>query len=97
MRAIVALLKYFVGGAFLLCTIGLAFIVGGAALGFTFGTTASSFSALTILIAIGVFVLLVLYVGMVAMLISGHDRLCEMTALMAERNDILRVDPGQPN
>jgi hypothetical protein len=90
MRAIVALLKYFVGAAFLICTISLAFIIGGSLVGFTFGAAGSALSSLTILIGVAVFVVLVLYVGIVALLISGHDRLCEITALMSERNELLR-------
>lgn len=90
MRAIVSLMKFFVGAAFLLCTIGLAFLIGGSLVGFTFGMTETAFSLITVLWGIVLFVVLVLYVGMVALLISGHDRLCDIVALMSERNDLLR-------
>lgn len=90
MRAIVSLLKFFVGVAFLLCTIGLAFLIGGGLVGFTFGATGSAFSIMTVIVGVGIFVVLVLYVGIVALLISGHDRLCEITRILDERNDLLR-------
>jgi hypothetical protein len=93
MRAIVALLKYFVGATFLICTIGLAFTIGAALVGFLIGDTGSLFGGMTILISIAAFIVLVLYVGMVALLISGHDRLCELTSLVDERNQLLRARP----
>ena len=92
MRAIVALLKYFVGATFLLSTIGLAFVIGAAFLTLFAGDMASLFGMTTILISVGAFVALVLYAGVVALLISGHDRLCEIAALLGERNDLIRRD-----
>lgn len=96
MRAIVALLKYFVGAAFLLCTVALAFFIGGSLVGFTFGEMGGALSIMTILGGVAVFVVLVLYIGMVALLISGHDRLCELTALMDERNELIRQRAAAP-
>lgn len=90
MRAIVSLLKFFVGAAFLLCTLGLAFLVGGSLVGFTFGETGATFSMVTVFVGIAAFIVLVLYIGIVALLISGHDRLCEITRILDERNDLLR-------
>lgn len=90
MRAIVSLLKFFVGAAFLLCTIGLAFLLGGSLVGFTFGETGATIGLMTVLLGVAAFILLVLYIGVVALLISGHDRLCEITRILDERNDLLR-------
>lgn len=95
MRAIVALLKYFVGAAFLLCTIALAFFIGGSLVGFTFGNIGGALSLVSILTGVAIFVVLVLYVGMVALLISGHDRVCEIARLMDERNELLRLRGSQ--
>jgi len=92
MRAIVSLLKFFVGAAFLFCTIGLAFVVGGSLVGFSFGEGGAALSGMSIVIGIAAFVVLVLYVGIVALLISGHDRLCEIARILDERNDLLRRD-----
>ena len=89
MRAIVSLMKFFVGAAFLLCTIGLAFILGASLIGFS-DQRLAVFGGLGVYGAIAGFILLVLYVGIVALLISGHDRLSEIAVLLAERNDLLR-------
>lgn len=90
MRVIVSLLKFFVGAAFFLCTIGLAFIVGGSLFGFTFGEAGAQFGVLMVVGGLAAFVVLVLYIGMVALLISGHDRLCDIARILDERNDLLR-------
>ncbi|HVM21938.1 MAG TPA: hypothetical protein VM308_01365 [Sphingomicrobium sp.] len=92
MRLIVSLLKLFVGTAFLICTIGLAFILGASLIGFSDDRLAL-FGGLGVYAAVVGFIVLVLYVGVVALLISGHDRLSEIAALLAERNELLRNSP----
>lgn len=87
MRAIVSLLKYFVGAAFLLSTIGLAFLLGASIAGIDGTGLGAAFGAGGIFLAILGFVVLVLYTGLIALLISGHDRLGEIADLMRERND----------
>lgn len=89
MRAIVSLLKFFVGAAFLFYTIALAFLAGASLFGFTQGWWAV-LGAIGVYAAVVGFVMLVLFTGMVALLISAHDRLNEMVALMAERNELVR-------
>jgi hypothetical protein len=87
MRAIVALLKYFVGAAFLLSTVGLALLLGASIAGLDGTPFNTTFGGLGIFVAILAFVVLVLYTGLIALLISGHDRLGEIADLMRERNE----------
>lgn len=89
MRAIVSLLKFFVGAAFLLCTIGLAFVLGAALIGFS-DERSAILGSLGVYGSVAAFVFVVLYIGIVALLISGHDRLSEIAGLLAERNELLR-------
>jgi len=92
MRAIVALLKYIVGAAFLLSTVGLTFLLGAYLAGVGDTEFGAPLGGLGVFVAIVAFVALVLYVGMVALLISGHDRLSEIAELMRERNELLGAD-----
>ena len=87
MREIVSLLKYFVGAAFLLSTIGLSFLLGASMAGLDGTLFGAALGGLGIYVAIAGFIALVLYVGLIALLISGHDRLSEIADLMRERND----------
>lgn len=89
MRAIVSLLKFFVGFSFLLYTVFLAFVLGGSLFGFTQGWWAVLGAAGTYF-AVASFVILVLFTGMIALMISAHDRLNDIALLMAERNELLR-------
>jgi len=90
MRVIVSLLKFFVGAAFFVCTVALAFLLGGSLVGFTFGETGAGLSSFAIFGGIAAFIVLVLYIGIVALLISGHDRLCDIAKILDERNELLR-------
>lgn len=89
MRVIVQLLKFFVGTAFLLYAAGFAFIIGASVMGMT-NVTTTVFGGVGIFFAVVGFISLVLVTGVVAMLISAHDRLCDVVAIMEERNDILK-------
>ena len=89
MRVIVQLLKIFVGAAFLLYAAGFAFLIGASVMGMSDITT-SVFGGIGIVLSVFGFVSLVLVTGVVAMLISAHDRLCDLVAVMEERNEILR-------
>lgn len=91
MRAIVSLLKFFVGAAFLIYTIVLAFVLGGSLFGLTQGWWAI-LGVLGSYFAIVGFIMLVMFTGMIALLISAHDRLSQIAVLMAERNDVIRGD-----
>lgn len=94
MRAIVSLMKFFVGASFLFYTVMLAFFIGASLIGL--GTT--NFAGLGgagILLAIAGFVLLVLFTGMVALLISVHDRFCDIVAIMKRRNELLEGPPSR--
>lgn len=89
MRAIVSLLKFFVGFSFLLYAVFLAFLLGGSIFGFTQGWWAV-LGAAGAYFAVASFVLLVLFTGMIALMISAHDRLTDIALFMAERNELLR-------
>lgn len=89
MRAIVSLLKFFVGAAFLFYTAVLAFLIGASLFGFSQGVWAG-LGVVGVGLAIAGFVLLVLITGTTALLISAHDRLCEISASIAERNQLAR-------
>ena len=98
MRAIVSLLKFIVGASFLLSTIGLALLLGVSLFGLVAATDEPVFALLGgagIYIALAAFIALVLYSGMVALLISGHDRLCEISLILRERNELLRLGHEQ--
>lgn len=47
-----------------------------------------------LVIGIAGFVLLVLYTGMIALLISAHDRFCDVVAIMDRRNELLEMMHG---
>src|SRR6185312_4739958 len=91
MRAIVSLMKFFVGASFLFYTIALSFIVGASVVGVR-APGFASIGGMGLLIAIAAFVLLVLYTGMVALLISAHDRVCDIAAIMERRNELLETN-----
>lgn len=94
MRAIVSLMKFFVGASFLFYTMVLSFVLGASFIGGRHPGLIG-LGGFGVLIAIAGFVLLVLYTGMVALLISAHDRMCDIVDLMAERNDLLRSGRAQ--
>lgn len=89
MRAIVSLLKFFVGAAFLFYTAVLAFVLGASLFGFTEGWWAI-LGAAGVYAAVVSFIMLVLFTGMIALLISAHDRLHDISTLLAERNEMMR-------
>lgn len=98
MRAIVSLFKFFVGLSFLMNTVALAFLLGLSLYALIDGRLPPQFAfvgAWGIYAAIGSFIFLVLMTGMSALAISMHDRVCEMTALMEERNSLLRYTANQ--
>lgn len=93
MRAIVSLMKFFVGASFLFYTVGLAFILGASVMGLRTANFAG-LGGVGLLVAIAAFVLLVLYTGMVALLISVHDRFCDIVAIMSRRNELIEMTHG---
>ena len=86
MRVIVLLFKYVIGASFLLSTFALAFAVGMALSGLSAGAAASVFGGLGIALAVILFLALILLTGASAIMVSGHDRLCEIAEALRERN-----------
>jgi hypothetical protein len=95
MRVIVALLKLFVGTSFLLSAVGFSFLFGASFGGFFGDGWTPALGGVGLLAAIIGFIVLVLYTGLVALLISGHDRMAEIASLLRERNDMLYLERGQ--
>jgi len=86
MRVIVALFKYVIGAIFLLSSFALAFAIGMALSGLGAGAAASVFGGLGITLALVLFTALILMTGATAIMVSGHDRLCEIAEALQERN-----------
>ena len=83
-------MKFFVGFSFLFYTAVLSFILGASVIGL--GTpNFAGVGGIGLLVGFAAFVLLVLYTGMVALLISAHDRLCDIVGIMARRNELLET------
>lgn len=90
MRVIVALFKFLIGGGFLLYTFGFAFVLGLSLAGFGGSAAARLFGGIGIFWALIAFTTLVLFTGVAAILVSAHDRLCEMVEALQERNALAR-------
>ena len=88
MRVIVALFKYVIGASFLLSSFALAFALGMALSGLGHGAAATVFGGLGIYLALVLFLALILMTGASAIMVSGHDRLCEIAEALRERNAI---------
>jgi hypothetical protein len=86
MRVIVALFKYVIGAIFLLSSFALAFAIGMALSGLGAGAAAGVFGGLGITLALILFTALILMTGATAIMVSGHDRLCEIAEALRERN-----------
>jgi len=85
MRVIVALFKYVIGASFLLSAFALAFLLGMSLSGLGAGAAASAFGGMGIYFAFILFIGLILLTGASAILVSGHDRLCEIVDVLRER------------
>ena len=90
MRVIVALFKFLIGGGFLLYSFGLAFVLGLSLSGVAGGTAAKLLGSIGVFWALVAFTALVLFTGIAAILVSAHDRLCEVVEALEERNAIAR-------
>jgi hypothetical protein len=86
MRVTVALFKYVIGASFLLSSFALAFAMGMALSGLGASTAATVFGGLGIYLALVLFLALILMTGASAIMVSGHDRLCEIADALRERN-----------
>jgi hypothetical protein len=86
MRVIVALFKYVIGASFLIFTFALAFVLGVSLSGPGAGEAASFLGGMGIYFAFVLFASLILLTGVAAILVSAHDRLCDIAEALRERN-----------
>ena len=88
MRVIVALFKYLIGAGFLLYSFVLAFVLGLSLSGLGGDAAARVFGGLGIYLALALFTFMLLMIGLAAVLVSAHDRLCEMVEALQARNEL---------
>src|SRR5215212_2744154 len=92
MRVIVALFKYVIGASFLIFTFALAFVLGVSLSGLGAGEAASFLGGMGVYLAFALFASLILLTGVSAILVSAHDRLCEIVDALRESNTIAAED-----
>ena len=86
MRVIVVLFKYVIGASFLIFTYALAFVLGVSLSGLDAGAAAAFLGGMGIYLAFVLFASLILLTGVAAILVSAHDRLCEIAEALRDRN-----------